>query len=166
MAPPIVGMLVGLAGTLLLVAPEALQEGFGGPLLRGFLLLQIGCAGWALGSILQRRHQTKAHPVVSGAVQQLATGLAFAVPALFAKPHPSTLERAQHRSGGLSGDVRLHRGLQRLQFCAGPSAGVRGQHLQLRQPDHRGVSRLALLPRAFRAAGTDRDADHFRRVWR
>jgi drug/metabolite transporter (DMT)-like permease len=88
--PTIVAMLVGLAGTILLVAPEAMQEGFGGPLLRGFLLLQIGCAGWALGSILQRRHQTKAHPVVSGAVQQLATGLAFAVPALLTKPHPAT----------------------------------------------------------------------------
>jgi drug/metabolite transporter (DMT)-like permease len=73
-----------------LVAPEAMHEGYGGPLLRGFLLLQLGCAGWALGSILQRRQQTKAHPVVSGAVQQLATGLAFAVPALFAKPHPSS----------------------------------------------------------------------------
>jgi drug/metabolite transporter (DMT)-like permease len=88
--PTILGMLVGLVGSILLVAPEAMQEGFGGPLLRGFVLLQIGCAGWALGSILQRRHQTKAHPVVSGAVQQLATGLAFAVPAFFAKPHPST----------------------------------------------------------------------------
>jgi drug/metabolite transporter (DMT)-like permease len=88
--PTIVAMLVGLVGTVLLVAPEAMQEGFGGPLLRGFLLLQVGCAGWSLGSILQRRHQTKAHPVVSGAVQQLATGLAFAVPAFFAKPHPST----------------------------------------------------------------------------
>jgi drug/metabolite transporter (DMT)-like permease len=88
--PTIVGMFVGLAGTVLLVAPEAMHEGFGGPLLRGFLLLQIGCAGWALGSILQRRHHTKAHPVVSGAVQQLATGLAFAIPALFARPHPST----------------------------------------------------------------------------
>jgi drug/metabolite transporter (DMT)-like permease len=88
--PTIVAMLVGLVGTILLVAPEAMQEGFGGPLLRGFLLLQLGCAGWSLGSILQRRHQTKAHPVVSGAVQQLATGLAFAIPAFFAKPHPST----------------------------------------------------------------------------
>jgi drug/metabolite transporter (DMT)-like permease len=87
--PTIVAMLVGLAGTVLLVAPEAMQEGFGGPLLRGFLLLQIGCAGWALGSILQRRHQTKAHPVVSGAVQQLATGLAFAIPALLTKHHPA-----------------------------------------------------------------------------
>ncbi len=88
--PTVVAMLVGLAGALLLVGPEAMHEGFGGPLLRGFLLIQMGCAGWALGSILQRRHQTKAHPIVSGAVQQLATGLAFVVPALFAKPHPST----------------------------------------------------------------------------
>jgi drug/metabolite transporter (DMT)-like permease len=87
--PTIAGMFVGLTGTALLVAPEVMQEGFSGPLLRGFLLLQLGCAGWALGSILQRRHQTKAHPVVNGAVQQLATGLAFAIPALFAKPLPS-----------------------------------------------------------------------------
>jgi drug/metabolite transporter (DMT)-like permease len=87
--PTIAGMLVGFAGTALLVAPEAMQEGFGGPLLRGFLLLQLGCSAWALGSILQRRHQTTAHPVVTGAVQQLATGLVFAVPALFARPHPS-----------------------------------------------------------------------------
>ncbi|MBV9768896.1 MAG: EamA family transporter [Bryobacterales bacterium] len=88
--PTIAGMIVGLAGTVLLVTPETMQEGFGGPLLRGFLLLQLGAAGWAFGSILQRRHQTRAHPVVSGAVQQLATGLAFAVPAFLAKPHPST----------------------------------------------------------------------------
>ena len=76
-APTIIGMLVGFAGTLLLVAPSAIREGFNGPLLRGFLLLQLGCAGWALGSMLQRRHRTKAHPVVSGAGQQRATGLAF-----------------------------------------------------------------------------------------
>jgi len=87
--PTILAMLVGLGGTMLLVAPEILSEGFGGPLLRGFLLIELGCGGWCLGSILQRRHQTKAHPVVSGAVQQLATGLAFAIPAFLAKPHPS-----------------------------------------------------------------------------
>ena len=87
--PTILAMLVGLGGTMLLVAPEILSEGFGGPLLRGFLLIELGCGGWCLGSILQRRHQTKAHPVVSGAVQQLATGLAFAIPAFLAKPHPA-----------------------------------------------------------------------------
>lgn len=88
-SPTILAMLVGFAGTILLVAPEILSEGFGGPIARGFLLIELGCGGWCLGSILQRRHQTKAHPVVSGAVQQLATGLAFAIPALFTKPHPS-----------------------------------------------------------------------------
>lgn len=88
--PTILAMLVGFAGTTLLVAPEIMSEGFGGPILRGFLLIELGCGGWCLGSILQRRHQTRAHPVVSGAVQQLATGLAFAIPAFFAKPHPST----------------------------------------------------------------------------
>ena len=85
--PTIVGMLVGFVGTLLLVAPSAIREGFNGPIIRGFLLLQLGCAGWALGSMLQRRHVTKAHPVVSGAVQQLATGLAFLPLALLIK-HP------------------------------------------------------------------------------
>lgn len=86
--PTLFGMLVGFGGTLLLVAPTAIHEGLGGPILRGFLLLQLGCSGWALGSILQRRHTTKAHPVVSGAVQQLATGLAFLGPALIARTEP------------------------------------------------------------------------------
>jgi len=88
--PTILAMLVGLGGTTLLVAPEIASGGFSGPLVRGFLLIELGCGGWCLGSILQRRHQTKAHPVVSGAIQQLATGLAFAIPALLAKPHPAT----------------------------------------------------------------------------
>jgi drug/metabolite transporter (DMT)-like permease len=87
-APTLSGMLVGFAGTLLLVAPTAVHEGFSGPILQGFLLLQFGCCGWAFGSILQRRHTTTAHPVVSGAVQQLATGLAFLGPALFARTQP------------------------------------------------------------------------------
>lgn len=86
--PTLVGMLVGLTGTLLLVAPGAMQQGFSGPLMKGFLVLQVGCAGWSFGSILQRRHQTKTHPVVSGAVQQLATGLAFLAPALLTKTEP------------------------------------------------------------------------------
>lgn len=86
--PTLLGMLVGLAGTLLLVAPSAMQQGFSGPLVKGFLVLQVGCCGWSLGSILQRRHQTKAHPVVNGAVQQLATGLAFLGPALLTKTEP------------------------------------------------------------------------------
>jgi len=87
--PTIIGMLVGLAGSVLLVLPGVLQQGFSGPLLKAFLILQLGGCAWAFGSILQRRHATKAHPVVSGAVQQLATGLVYCLPALFLHPHPS-----------------------------------------------------------------------------
>jgi drug/metabolite transporter (DMT)-like permease len=87
-APTLLGMLVGLLGTSLLVAPNAIQQGWNGPSLKGFLVLQFGCCGWAFGSILQRRHATTAHPVVSGAVQQLATGLVFLGPAWLTKTQP------------------------------------------------------------------------------
>jgi drug/metabolite transporter (DMT)-like permease len=85
--PAILGMLIGLAGTVTLVSRDAFVHGAHGGLLGGFLLLQLGCCGWSVGSVLQRRHATAAHPVVSGAVQQLATGLAAAVPALVLNPH-------------------------------------------------------------------------------
>jgi drug/metabolite transporter (DMT)-like permease len=91
-APTIAGMLVGLAGTIVLVSRDAFAGRSGhsahGGLLSGFLLLQLGCCGWAIGSILQRRYATTAHPVVSGAVQQLATGLFAAIPALLLERHP------------------------------------------------------------------------------
>jgi len=86
-APTLLGMFVGLMGTVLLVGPSSVQQGWSGPLLRGFLTLQFGCCGWAVGSILQRRHATKAHPVVSGAVQQMATGLVFLIPGLLTETH-------------------------------------------------------------------------------
>jgi drug/metabolite transporter (DMT)-like permease len=82
--PTVAGMMVGLLGTVLLVGPSAIQNGLGGPVLIGFFLLQFGSAGWSLGSILQRRHPTLAHPVISGAVQQLATGIVYSIWALFA----------------------------------------------------------------------------------
>jgi len=81
--PTIGGMSVGLLGTLLLVTPGALQQGLGGAVVTSFLVLQLGCAGFAVGSILERRHATTTHPVINGAVQELATGLVFLVPALF-----------------------------------------------------------------------------------
>ena len=87
--PTVFGMLVGLTGTALLVGPSAVEQGWSGPLLKGFLLLQFGSSGWALGSILQRRLRTKAHPVISAAVQQLATGIAFALLAIALKKVPA-----------------------------------------------------------------------------
>jgi drug/metabolite transporter (DMT)-like permease len=90
--PAIIGMLIGLVGTVVLVSRDALGNGTHGRLVSGFLVLQLGCFGWAIGSILQRRYATVAHPVVSGAVQQLATGLFAGLLALLVDrhvPHPT-----------------------------------------------------------------------------
>ena len=86
--PTIAGMVIALAGVGFLVAPAAQGGGFHGAILLGFLVLQFGCAGWSFGSILQRRQPTRAHPAISGAVQQLATGLVFAVPAMATPSNP------------------------------------------------------------------------------
>lgn len=86
--PTIAGMLIGLAGVATLVAPAGWGD-LSGSIIAGFLTLQFGCAGWAAGSILQRRHATTAHPVVGGAVQQLATGAVFLIPVLAAQSHPT-----------------------------------------------------------------------------
>jgi drug/metabolite transporter (DMT)-like permease len=87
--PTIGGILVGCIGVVLLVAPTGADAHFTRNMIPGFLILQFGCLMWCGGSLLQRRQPTKAHPVVSGAVQQLATGLAFIAPALLI-PHPAT----------------------------------------------------------------------------
>ena len=88
----IAGMLVGFAGTLLLVARGAFShspgEASSGLVLRGFLVLQLAGCAWAVGSIAHRRQVTRAHPVVSGGVQQLAAGLSFVVPALVLQRGP------------------------------------------------------------------------------
>jgi len=88
-APTVGGMLVGFAGVAFLVSasPGSVETGQGS-VAGAFLLLQLGCSGWATGSIGQRKLNSRAHPFVSGAVQQLATGLAYAIPA-FLQPRPA-----------------------------------------------------------------------------
>ena len=75
--PTIFGMIVGFAGACILFLPGAGATAFRTETLVGFLVLQLGCMAWCLGSILQRRAQSRAHPVVAGAVQQLTSSLAF-----------------------------------------------------------------------------------------
>jgi len=81
-APTIFGMLVAFAGVALLVAPELGNHNVDKPTLIGFSILQTGMIAWSLGSLYQRRQQAPTHPIVIGAVQQLAAGLAF-VPVTF-----------------------------------------------------------------------------------
>jgi drug/metabolite transporter (DMT)-like permease len=84
-APTIGGMAIGLAGAALLFTPDAGVHGIDNSLVYGFLLLQLGMAGWSFGSIFQKRNAGKAHPVVAGGVQQLAAGLAL-LPFMLAIP--------------------------------------------------------------------------------
>jgi drug/metabolite transporter (DMT)-like permease len=85
----VAGLSLGVCGVLYLVWPAAHHEGITGRTVAGFLLLQVSSIGWSLGSLLQKRVRTQAAPVVSGAVQQLAAGLAVGIPAaIFEKaPH-------------------------------------------------------------------------------
>jgi len=90
--PTIIGLLVGFGGVLYLVAPAAraaLHDGSlesGGGIVLGFLLLQFSGASWALGSLLQRNRKQTTHPFLIAGVQQMATGLVMAVPAVLL-PH-------------------------------------------------------------------------------
>jgi drug/metabolite transporter (DMT)-like permease len=77
-APTIAAMGVGLAGACLLFTPDTGLHAIDRNLLNGFLMLQVGMAGWSFGSIYQRRKAGKAHPVIAGGVQQLAAGLMLA----------------------------------------------------------------------------------------
>jgi len=83
------GLSVGVLGVVFLVYPAAVHEGFGGRTLLGFLLLQLAAAAFVTGALLQKRVATKVEPLVIGALQQFAAGLAAFVPAaLFEKaPH-------------------------------------------------------------------------------
>lgn len=86
--PTIIGMLVGLCGAALLVSPGAASVSAGSGAVQGFLLLQFGNACWAFAGIYQRRQEMKAHPVVTGAVQQLAAGMAFMLATVVVPEHP------------------------------------------------------------------------------
>jgi len=87
-APTIGGMAIGLVGASFLFTPDMGAHGIDRNVLDGFLLLEIGLAGWSFGSIYQRRQAGRAHPVIAGAVQQLAAGLTLAPFALAIREHP------------------------------------------------------------------------------
>lgn len=85
------GLILGMLGVIYLVWPAARGEGITGRTMTGFLLLQISGIGWAFGSLLQKRVRTTAAPFVSGAVQQLAAGLAVGVPTLIFERAPRVI---------------------------------------------------------------------------
>jgi drug/metabolite transporter (DMT)-like permease len=72
-APTIVGMLIGFCGSALLFLPGV--SATSANMAMGFAIVQGGMFAWCFGSILQKHAPVRAHPVVTGAVQQLAAGL-------------------------------------------------------------------------------------------
>ncbi len=72
-----IGMLIGFAGAVWLVGPEALQSGWDGSTVKGFLILQVSCMTWSLGSILQKRRPEKTNPILVGGIQQMSVGICF-----------------------------------------------------------------------------------------
>ena len=96
------GMFIGLLGTLLLLVPSGPQAAIAPAVVTGFLILQFGNMGWCLGSILQRRNPTTAHPIVSGAVQQFTTGILYLIPGYLLQGH-----EAHWNSKGISAILYL-----------------------------------------------------------
>ena len=84
--PTILGMIVGFAGTALLLGNDIQGQTVEHAALIGFVILQAGVISWTFGSILQRRAAIPAHPAVTGAVQQLAVGLVY-FPIAFLTPY-------------------------------------------------------------------------------
>ena len=82
------GLVVGFTGCALLVAPELGRLGFSSAYWKGFVALQVGSLGWALGSIYNRNRPRTAHAFVNGAVQQLGAGLAVLPLAVIAGSWP------------------------------------------------------------------------------
>ena len=102
-APTIAAMAVGLAGASLLFTPDLGTHAFDHNLLNGFLILQIGMAGWSFGSIYQRRKAGKAHPIVAGGVQQLAAGLMLLAVRARHSADSDPLENPRRHGAPLSG---------------------------------------------------------------
>jgi drug/metabolite transporter (DMT)-like permease len=89
--PTIAGMSIGFGGTALLLLPGA--GAFGKSTLIGFAIMQVGVLAWTLASLIQRRQPIKAHPIVIGAIQQLAAGLLYIPVAVFVPEHAIVFSR-------------------------------------------------------------------------
>lgn len=72
----VLGLFTGLLGVAYMIYPAAAHEGMHGNTWPGFLLIQLSAAGWTFGSLLQKRVHSHAPAFVTGAVQQLAMGIA------------------------------------------------------------------------------------------
>jgi drug/metabolite transporter (DMT)-like permease len=79
----LLGMLVGFAGLLLLVAPDLFGSALGSGYLFGVIAIQIACAAWSGGSVYAKRRRVGTSPLMGSAIQMLIGGLIMTVAATF-----------------------------------------------------------------------------------
>jgi drug/metabolite transporter (DMT)-like permease len=70
----VLGLLIGFAGILLLVWRDIVGTG-GRDFLFGIGALQLACIGWAMGSVISRRHARHENVLMAAAVQMTLGGL-------------------------------------------------------------------------------------------
>jgi drug/metabolite transporter (DMT)-like permease len=73
----IVGMLLGFAGLVILVAPQLSGTKVNGYYILGAVAIQIACAAWSGGSVYAKHHPTPLSPFMAAAVQMLIAGVAL-----------------------------------------------------------------------------------------
>jgi drug/metabolite transporter (DMT)-like permease len=83
--PTILGMAIGFGGTALLLLPGT--GAFERSTVIGFVIIQVGVIAWTFAALIQRRQPIKAHPIVIGAIQQLAAGLVYIPVVAFVPEH-------------------------------------------------------------------------------
>ncbi len=71
------GLTIGFAGIVVLVWPELFADTSGTWFVAGVIALQLGCAGWAVGTSFTKRNIVSPSPAATSAVQMLAAGLMF-----------------------------------------------------------------------------------------
>ncbi|MFA6958292.1 MAG: EamA family transporter [Thermoanaerobaculia bacterium] len=75
-ATKMIGLVIGFAGLVILVAPELSGGGFNLMFLLGVLAIQVGTIGWNWGSIVSKYHVSKdIDPIMSAALQMLFGGV-------------------------------------------------------------------------------------------
>ena len=79
----LLGMLLGFAGLLLLVAPDLFGSALGSGYLFGVIAIQIACAAWSGGSVYAKRRRVGTSPLMGSAIQMLIGGLIMIVAATF-----------------------------------------------------------------------------------
>jgi drug/metabolite transporter (DMT)-like permease len=94
-APTVAGVLVGFAGTALLVLAGSKGRS---TVLSGLLVLVVGSVCWAAGSVASRRVSLPKRPLVATGMEMLAGGglllIAAALTGEFGKFHPGHISRA------------------------------------------------------------------------